>query len=69
MKSELAKTQKEDNLRLEKEAETERLRKVKEAKAAEDLAKQTESARLKTEKDNQAKTEKENERVAAELKA
>jgi hypothetical protein len=42
-------------LLLEKEAEAERLRKAKEAKAAEDLAKQTEKARILAEKDNQAR--------------
>lgn len=40
---------------MEKEAEAERLKKVKEEKAAEDLAKQTEKARILAEKDNQAR--------------
>jgi hypothetical protein len=49
MKADLTKTQKEneaEKLRFEKEAETERLRKAKETKAAEDLAKQSELAKI-----------------------
>lgn len=49
MKADLTRTQKEneaEKLRLEKEAETERLRKAKETKATEDLAKQSELARI-----------------------
>ena len=48
-KADLARIQKEkdaEKLLLEKEAEAERLRKAKETKAAEDLAKQTDLARI-----------------------